>query len=158
LDVARGCQALTGGEERTSISTERAATARQVDRVITNDGTATAAGGSPHSGAPAKTQPEQIRRETRGGHADKFGTSQNAPPPGHLSPKDVRVHGIVGEENFRNLTNAEIMRDPGLKKRLRSELQLKPGEDATKCCLDRIRKAMRYPLSREITKKRSNRS
>ena len=41
------------------------------------------------------------------------------------------------------------------KKLLRAE-KLEAGTDAAKNCLDRIRKAERYPLSREIVEKRSN--
>lgn len=71
-----------------------------------------------------------------------------------LSTRDSIVHKIVGERNFTNLTNAEIMKARRLGPRLRKECDLKPG-DAAKCCLDRIRNANRYPLSGAITKKRS---
>jgi hypothetical protein len=71
-----------------------------------------------------------------------------------LSTRDLQVHAIVGERVFRNLTNREIMKDLGLKRRLRTECKLNLG-DAAKSCLDRIRNAKGYPLSREIAKKRS---
>jgi hypothetical protein len=47
------------------------------------------------------------------------------------------------------------MRETGTKKRLRADFELEPGGDDTKRCLDRIRIAKGYPLSREILKKRS---
>lgn len=77
--------------------------------------------------------------------------------PSTLSSRDTEVHNLVGAERFRTLTNAEIMRDPHLKKQLR-QYSLKPNEDASKSCLDRIRRAKSYPLSRNITEKRSSRS
>jgi hypothetical protein len=70
-----------------------------------------------------------------------------------LSDRDTAIHNLVGEHNFRTLTNAEIMRVPGLKKKLRDLHQLRP-EDPAKSCFDRIRKAKAYPLSREVQKKR----
>ena len=73
-------------------------------------------------------------------------------PEHSLSTRDIRVHKIVGEQNFRNLTNAEIMKT--LKQRLRQECKLDSGE-ALRACLDRIRRANAYPLSRDIGKKRS---
>jgi hypothetical protein len=72
-----------------------------------------------------------------------------------LSERDTGVYKIVGEENFRNLTNAEIMRDRTIGSQLKNICKLKSGEDATKACLDRIRRAKGYPLSRDITNKRS---
>jgi hypothetical protein len=57
--------------------------------------------------------------------------------------------------NFNSLTNGDIMRDANIRRQLRKEHSLKIGEDATKSCLDRIRRAMGYPLSRNITNKRS---
>jgi len=74
-----------------------------------------------------------------------------------LSTRDLKVHGIVGEQNFRTLTNAEIMKSGGVGRRLRNECELRT-EDAAKSCLDRIRKACGYTLSRDITKKRSAQS
>ena len=71
-----------------------------------------------------------------------------------LSDRDMCVHNIIGMQRFSTLTNADILREPSLKKQLRDELKLTPG-DATKASLDRIRKAKRYPLSSEILKKRS---
>jgi hypothetical protein len=77
---------------------------------------------------------------------------------GHpLSPRDVRVHDAVGRERFCTLTNAEIMREVRVKKPLRAE-GLKPSGEAAKRCLDRIRSAKGYPLSREVTKKRATRN
>jgi hypothetical protein len=73
-----------------------------------------------------------------------------------LSPRDRRIHDSLGESNFRNLTNTEISRDKHLRNVLRT-FELKPGTDATKACLDRIRRGKGYPLSREISKKRSSR-
>jgi hypothetical protein len=74
-----------------------------------------------------------------------------------LSDRDVRVHDAIGRERFCSLTNAEIMRDPTVKKPLRAE-GLEPGGEAAKCCLDRIRKANGYPLSRQVSKKRASRN
>ena len=71
-----------------------------------------------------------------------------------LSDRDLQIHDLVGGERFRTLTNAEIMKDPSVKKRLRLDFGLQPG-DAAKRCLDRIRDAKGYPLSREIAKKRA---
>ena len=71
---------------------------------------------------------------------------------GALSSRDERVHGIVGESRFGNLTNSEILSDRSLSKLLREQFGLKRGDDATKSCFDRIRRARRYPLSREIAK------
>jgi hypothetical protein len=71
-----------------------------------------------------------------------------------LSSRDLKIHAIVGEHNFRTLTNAELMKTHGVGRRLREECELRT-EDAVKSCLDRIRKARGYPLSRDITKKRS---
>jgi hypothetical protein len=73
-----------------------------------------------------------------------------------LSERDVRVHDAIGRERFCSLTNAEIMRDTTVKKPLRAE-GLDPGE-AAKRCLDRIRNAKGYPLSREVSKKRASRN
>jgi hypothetical protein len=72
-----------------------------------------------------------------------------------LSERDARVHTTIGKDAFRTLTNAQIVRDTNVKKLLRAE-RLDAGSDATKNCLDRIRRAEGYPLSREITEKRSN--
>jgi hypothetical protein len=74
-----------------------------------------------------------------------------------LSTRDTKVHKIVGEESFRTLTNAEIMKTRGLGSRLRREFDLEAG-DASKSCLDRIRNSCGYPLSREVSKKRSAQS
>lgn len=73
-----------------------------------------------------------------------------------LSHRDSRVHDAVGAERFRTLTNAEIMTDAAIRRRLRADFQLEPGADNTKCCFDRIRTAKGYPLSRELAEKRSN--
>jgi hypothetical protein len=78
----------------------------------------------------------------------------SAPKGGQpLSERDVRVHDAIGRVRFCGLTNAEIMRDKKVKKPLRDE-RLVPGGDAAKRCLDRIRNAKSYPLSREVSKKR----
>jgi hypothetical protein len=74
---------------------------------------------------------------------------------GSLSIRDQQIHDLIGSERFRNLKNAEIMKDPALKKSLRNDFDLEQGSDAAKSCLDRIRHAREYPLSREITKIRS---
>jgi hypothetical protein len=76
------------------------------------------------------------------------------PSPVALSKRDIKVHDVVGRECFRTMRNVEIMNEPSIRKRLRTECQLKTG-DASKGCLDRIRHAMGYPLSREIARKRS---
>jgi hypothetical protein len=73
-----------------------------------------------------------------------------------LSNRDLQIHDVVGGERFRTLTNAEIMKEASVKKRLRRDFGLEPG-DAAKLCLDRVRHAKGYPLSREIAKKRSAR-
>jgi hypothetical protein len=73
-----------------------------------------------------------------------------------LSGRDLQIHDVVGGERFRTLTNAEIMKETSVKKRLRLDFRLERG-DAAKRCLDRIRHAKGYPLSREIAKKRSTR-
>jgi len=67
------------------------------------------------------------------------------------------IHDIVGKDNFCTLANTEIMQDASLKKRLRAECDLKPGVDATKASLDRIRRAKGYLLSRQVKEKRSTR-
>ena len=74
---------------------------------------------------------------------------------GLLSDRDLQIHDVVGGERFRTLKNAEIMKETNLKKRLRLDFGLEPG-DAAKRCLDRIREAKGYPLSREIAKKTGN--
>ena len=71
-----------------------------------------------------------------------------------LSARDLRIHDLIGGERFRTLANAEIMKEPSVKKRLRLDFGLQPG-DAVKRCFDRIRQAKGYALSREIAKKRS---
>jgi hypothetical protein len=82
----------------------------------------------------------------------------SAPKGGQpLSDRDVRVHDAIGRERFCSLTNAEIMKDANVKKPLRAE-GLEPGGDAAKRCLDRIRNAKSYPLSREVSKKRASRN
>lgn len=80
-----------------------------------------------------------------------------APIGGALSKRDASVHEIVGKDLFHTHTNAEIMKDVNVKKRLRAECQFS-SNDATKRCLDRIREAKGYPLSREVTKKRAVRN
>jgi hypothetical protein len=72
-----------------------------------------------------------------------------------LSKRDHSIHEIVGAVNFNSLTNSDIMRDAKIGRQLRKDHSLKIGKDATKSCLDRIRRAMGYPLSRNITNKRS---
>jgi hypothetical protein len=76
-------------------------------------------------------------------------------PTPSLSRRDQEVHNAVGRSNFHNLTNSEIMRDANLGRKLKKEYKLQSGTDATKTCLDRIRRAKGYPLSRAITNKRS---
>jgi hypothetical protein len=82
--------------------------------------------------------------------------ARSAKPSLPLSGRDLQIHDVVGGERFRTLTNAEIMKEVSVKKRLRVDLQLEPG-DAAKRCLDRIRHAKGYSLSREIAEKRSSR-
>jgi hypothetical protein len=72
-----------------------------------------------------------------------------------FSKRDQDVHEAVGEKNFKSLTNAEIMRDRNIGKHIKNKFSLKAGAEDTKACLDRIRRAKGYPLSREITSKRS---
>lgn len=72
-----------------------------------------------------------------------------------LSKRDQDVHEAVGERNFKSLTNTEIMRDRNIGKHIKNKFSLKVGAEDTKACLDRIRRAKGYPLSREITNKRS---
>jgi hypothetical protein len=86
------------------------------------------------------------------------GDQVREPPPLVLSERDAKVHDIVGGDNFYNLTNADIMKDSGIRKRLRTDCKLEAGSEAAKACLDRIRRGKGYPLSREITKKRSTRN
>ena len=76
---------------------------------------------------------------------------------GSLSKRDASVHEVVGKDLFNSHTNAEIMKDVNVKKRLRAECQL-TSNDAIKRCLDRIRETKGYPLSREVTKKRATRN
>jgi len=73
-----------------------------------------------------------------------------------LSARDQRIHDSLGEHSFRNLTNTDILRDRHLRKVLRDH-ELELGTDAAKASLDRIRRGRGYPLSRAISKKRSNR-
>ncbi|MBI4903360.1 MAG: hypothetical protein HY820_06985 [Acidobacteria bacterium] len=82
------------------------------------------------------------------------GKSKSAAIAGSLSKRDASVHEVVGKDLFNSHTNAEIMRDVNVKKRLRAECQL-ASNDAIKRCLDRIRETKGYPLSREVTKKRA---
>ena len=65
----------------------------------------------------------------------------------------MRIHDIVGDARFATMTNAEIMRERALGKQIRQEVTV-PSE-AAKACLDRIRRAMHYPLSRQVQEKRS---
>jgi hypothetical protein len=81
--------------------------------------------------------------------------AESAKRSGALSDRDIQVHDVIGGERFRTLTNAEIMKEATVKKRLRTDFDLEPGGDAAKRCLDRIREAKGYPLSREVTKKRA---
>jgi|CZKX01.1.fsa_nt_gi hypothetical protein len=69
--------------------------------------------------------------------------------------RDQDVHEAVGEKNFKSLTNTEIMHDRNIGKHIKNKFSLKAGAENTKACLDRIRRAKGYPLSREITNKRS---
>ncbi|MBL8227242.1 MAG: hypothetical protein JNL98_02140 [Bryobacterales bacterium] len=79
----------------------------------------------------------------------------HAPEGRHaLSDRDKRLRNAIGAERFRTLTNAEIMKEASPKKVLHAE-GLDAGTDAAKSCLDRIRKAEGYPLSRDVVKKRS---
>jgi len=82
--------------------------------------------------------------------------ARSAKRSGPLSDRDISVHDTIGKERFTTLTNAQIMKEPSVKKRLRVDCSLAPG-DAAKRCLDRIRQAKGYPLSREVQKKRANR-
>jgi hypothetical protein len=74
-----------------------------------------------------------------------------------LSPRDASVHDVIGKELFNTHTNAEIMKDLKLRKRLLTECKLESG-DATKRSIDRIRQAKGYPLSRAVAKKRASRN
>lgn len=117
--------------------------------------------------APIRTtdSPKAVEEESHSLGAVPKTVAAKEPPVGasdpvvktfsQLSTRDASVHDVVGTDNFRNLTNAEIIKSFG--KRLRNDFQLKSGEDAPKSCLDRIRRAKGYPLSRQITKKRSMR-
>jgi hypothetical protein len=101
----------------------------------------------PEAGRPPQgLTPRPAAAETDGVLANKEVAS--------LSARDERVHDIIGEQNFRALTNTEIMKNRALYGRLRQAHKLTLG-DAAKSCLDRIRRAKGYPMSREITKKRS---
>jgi hypothetical protein len=86
-------------------------------------------------------------------------TGLDAPPPAvakqSLSKRDQDILTTVGEANFKTLTNSEIIRDRNIGKQLKEGHKLKAGTDATKACLDRIRRAKGYPLSRDIINKRS---
>ena len=118
-----------------------------------------------HAGAMLNGNHPQKRTDERSPHAtavqnrqeEPSTTQQSAKGRPSLSERDAQVHDLVGEKNFSNLTNAEIMRDRLLKKQLREKCNLNTNDDATKCCLDRVRNAKGYPLSREVTKKRSSR-
>ena len=77
--------------------------------------------------------------------------ARSAKRSGPLSDRDISVHDTIGKERFTTLTNAQIMKEPSVKKRLRVDCSLAPG-DAAKRCLDRIRQAKGYPLSREVQK------
>ena len=86
------------------------------------------------------------------------GNAARSTKRGHsLSDRDQRVHEAIGKENFCTLTNAEIMKDAKVKKLLRAE-KLEPSSDAAKSCLNRIREANTYPMSREVSQKRSSRN
>ena len=49
---------------------------------------------------------------------------------GLLSDRDLQIHDVVGGERFRTLKNAEIMKETNLKKRLRLDFGLEPGDAA----------------------------
>jgi hypothetical protein len=74
-----------------------------------------------------------------------------------LSDRDARIHSLIGTETFRTCTNADIQRGAKVRQLLHAE-KLEPGSDAAKNCLDRIRAANGYPLSRQIREKRSSRN
>jgi hypothetical protein len=74
-----------------------------------------------------------------------------------MSPRDTSIHDIIGKERLTTQTNAEIMRDVKLKKRLQTECKLESG-DATKRSLDRNRRAKGYLLSRDLANKRAARN
>lgn len=84
----------------------------------------------------------------------KKGSARAAGIVGTLSARDLQVHEMVGRDRFNSHTNAEIMKDVKLKRRLRDECTL-TSNDAIKRSLDRIRQAKSYPLSRQVAKKRS---
>jgi hypothetical protein len=82
-------------------------------------------------------------------------TARQPKPDRSLSDRDTRLHDAIGSQRFSTMTNAEIMKDSKVKKLLHSE-KLEPGGDAAKRCLDRIRHAKGYLLSRQIAEKRSS--
>lgn len=69
-----------------------------------------------------------------------------------LSTRDARIHEIIGRL-FESHTNADIATNRSVMKQLSKEFRLQRG-DALKSCLDRIRRAKRYPLSKHIREKR----
>jgi hypothetical protein len=71
-----------------------------------------------------------------------------------LSLRDRAVHDFVGERWFVEASNAEIMADRTIARKLRTDFRMRKG-DGAKACLDRIRREKGYPLSLEIKKKRS---
>ena len=73
-----------------------------------------------------------------------------------LSKRDLLVHDAIGRDRFGILTNADILLDRSVRRKLRNEFHLKTP-DSVKACLDRIRKGKGYPLSGEIKIKRSER-
>jgi hypothetical protein len=99
--------------------------------------------------------PEYRPASKESGLASSIEQQTSADTSRSLSDAESCVHDIITEKIFRTLTNAEIRRDPHLKKRLRIDCQWMSG-DAAKACLDRIRKKKAYPLSRQITNKRSS--
>lgn len=107
---------------------------------------------SPANESDSSNHPEQKDR-TPGDLGTTPRAMRSSPDVRHqFSKRDQDVRGAVHEENFRAFTNADISR---ILKAVLREFGLKPGEDMTKACLDRIRRAKGYPLSREIRNKRS---
>ena len=75
---------------------------------------------------------------------------------GPYSDRDNRVFGLVGERNFRERTNDEILRQLTPKLREIWGRKNRPTPDALRSCLNRIRHHHAFPLSEAIRKKAVN--
>jgi hypothetical protein len=148
-------------DELLAVAQQAADSTQAVDEMLDGKRTMEVRGVGPTVSEVPPTTPRDnppLSRTTTGdathdtGAEDEIDASHSRALSGSLSPRDAKIQKIVGEQSFRTLTNTEIMRTPVVGRRLRDEYELR-SDDAAKSCLDRIRKAFGYPLSRDIAKK-----